>query len=816
MLNNYIKIAWRNLIKYKNYSFVNILGLAIGLAACMLIFLFIHNELGYDSYHKNADYIYRVERYGVFNGKKYHYPNISAKMAPTIAEGFPEILQYVRFRPYQLHVLDKRLTYKEERLIATDSNVFEVFSFELKRGNPNKALKDPYSVVITEEMAERYVSPGDPIGQTLTVISGNQKYNFHVTGIIEKFPRRSHFHTQFLFSFSTLKTFSPDEYNNWISMTSYTYLLLDKDSDSNLLENKFANYMKKYFAPISKKMFGSDYVDEDNELMKLSLRPLKNIYLHSDLDQEIEATGDINLIYILLAIAVLILIIACINFINLSIARSLNRTKEICLRKSMGASQSSIIIQLIGETIGVVIIAFILALFIAKLSLPLFNIIIQKELVLFHGNYLFLVIFFIFTILIGGTAGTFPAIYMSSFQPATMLKKVGRTGTGSFAIVMRKGLVILQFTISIFLLISTLFISSQLDFILNRDPGFDQTNVIDVNINDRRIKKHIKAIRTALLQDPNILQVSTTSDYLGQVNYSDPGMMIESGTGDDVTPVNQIYIDEYFIPAMKMKIIAGRNFSTKFGEDSNNNTCIINKTAAKRFGWNSPEDALGHYLVELNINAQDRKKSKIIGVVDDFNFTSSRKKIEPLAFLNDSKRAKYLYVRLSGNNISGSLDKIEETLKQFAPDHIFTSFFQDLHFVQLHKNERNIERIFMYCAGLAIFIACMGLFALAAYLINLRTKEVGIRKILGASSIKIWNILSIDFIKLVLIANFIAWPLAFYFIYHWLQNFAYRITITIWPFLLAGLMALTISVLTVSWQALKAARTNPIESLRYE
>ena len=789
MFKNYLTIAIRNLVRHKGYSLINIAGLAIGMACCLLIVLYVQYEFSYDRYHENVEQIYRV-----VDESGAQTPGL---MAPALLDDFPPIIHATRIKHFEKALIsygNKR--FYEDRVFFADPSVFEVFTFPLIKGNSKTALQAPYSMVITQEMAGKYFGEDDPIGKTITY---DNKHDFTITGVLENVPQNSHFKFDFLVSFATASDVFPnaglDKWNYWSA--THTYVLLPKDYPPTELEQQFPDFVIKYL--------GKGWVESFQT--RLHLQPLKQIHLHSNLWGEIEPNSDIKYIYLFSAIAFSILLIACINYMNLSTARYANRAREVGMRKVLGANRIQLIKQFMGESILMAFIALLLAAALMELFLPAFCSLIDRELVVnYLDNWLLLPDIIGIAMFVGIVSGSYPAFYLSAFQPLAVLRKTLQTGLARSRL--RRALVVLQFVISVVLIIATIIIYGQLNYIRNRKLGFNKEQVVVLPIRDNHVRQKTESVKNELRQNPNIISATASSYIPGGMKWI-TSFSWEGQRDDEDNTMGFSCIDHDFIQTFEIELVAGRDFSRDFVTDAKQ-AFIINEAAVKKTGWNSP---IGKRVTRFY---PEFVQGSVIGVIKDFHLESLYKTIKPLVLLIDPEGFQYLSVRIRPNDIPGTLDFIKKKWTEFSPNRPFEYFFLDNYFDKLYKAEEKLGQIFGYFTFLAIFIACLGLFGLASFATEQRTKEIGIRKVLGASIVGIVLLLSKDFTKLVIVSNLIAWPIAYYAMNRWLQDFAYRINIGVGTFLLAGAIALIIALLTVGFQAVKAALANPVEALRYE
>jgi len=801
MLKNYLKIAYRNIKKHMGYSLINVAGLAIGMACCILILLFVFDELSYDKFHENHDRIIRVTRKwfnedGVVN---LHLGHVAPPVAPLLKNDFPEIIHAVRIIGIGgLLVGNDSAFYEETRFFFAEEDIFKVFTFDMIAGDPETALRDPFSVVITDEMAERYFGTEDPIGKSLTIQASSQKADMKVTGVIKPLPHNSHFHTDFLGSFKTYEAVVGDrELQSWASNNYATYLLLPEDYDINRLKSQLDPFIDRHMS------------EGRSARTKLELQPLTDIHLYSHLDSEIEANSDITYVYVFSIIALFVLLIACVNFMNLATARSAGRAKEVGLRKVIGAQRPQLIRQFLSESIITAVISLLIALGIVLLVLPKFNQFVGRDLFLniSENISLFFFLFFI-AIFVGLVSGIYPAVFLSAFKPVRVLK--GNLDAGRKGLSFRTVLVVFQFATSIILIICVGIVSSQLDYMQSRNLGFDEEHVV-VLPSSPAIIFRLEGFKTRLLQNPNILSVSAAKRVPSGRLLDSSGARVLSG--ETSQPINfriaQLMVDYDYIPTFKMEMAAGRNFSRDMGTDPDQ-AFILNEAAVKRIGWKSAEEAIGKGF------GYGQRNGQITGVVKDFHFESLHQEISPIVMFLSKTDLAQISIRIGPENIPQTMAFLKDIWAELRPNYPFSYYFIDENFDQLYRSEENLQRIFSYFAFLSVLIGCLGLFGLASYSAERRTKEIGIRKVLGASATGLAILLSKELTKWILLANVIAWPAAYLIMSRWLQNFAYRSGIAFGTFLIAGGIAWVIAFLTVSYQAIKASLADPIAALKYE
>jgi putative ABC transport system permease protein len=782
MLSNYLKIALRNLLRHKAHSAINIAGLAIGLVCTLLIFLWVQDELSYDRFNEKGDEIYRVVETQHYSGGKV----LPAAVTPTalagaLKEEVPEITRSTRLSFNSLTVRHGE-NVSTEGVALVDPDFLEMFTLHFLEGNPKTALNEPHSLVLTVDAAKRYFGDEDPMGKTLLV---ENQYDFVVRAVIGNIPENSHLHYELLAPFAKELGSSM---NDWNTSWCYTYVLLQPNAVSKAVNGKIVDFLGQH--------------GQSNT--QLALQPLREIHLYSagKYVADIGGQGDIEYVRIFSGIALFVLLIACVNFMNLATARSERRAKEVGLRKVVGANRYHLILQFFGEAMLMTAIAFLVAIVCTQLILPEFNDLSGKTLALERLNLAAVLGFLGITVAAGVLAGSYPAFVLSSFQPAETMKK-GMTGAAGGSS-LRRILVVVQFTLSIMMIIGTLVVSGQLEYIRNKNLGFNKENVGYVWMaGDFRSKQEIA--KRQLLKIPGITGITLTSQLPTNFVSASSGWDWEGKAPDEHVLMNFESVDDDYVKTFQMQMAAGRFFSPEMATDSL--SAVVNETAVKMMGMKSP---IGKTLKGRG------KNLTIIGVVRDFNFKPIQTKIGPLVLLRNPSQYYAMIIRMKSNGISHTVTEIEKTYKEFNPETPFYFNFLDDDYNRLYRAEERTGKISEYFTFLAIFIAAMGLYGLASYTIEQRTKEIGVRKILGASVPDIIGLLTREYVWLVVLANILAWPVAYFAMNAWLEDFAYRISIGYATFLLAGGIALLIALLTVSHHAVKAAIANPVESLRYE
>lgn len=793
MIKNYFKIALRNLWRHRGFSFINIAGLSIGITAGFFIFMYVAFELSYDKFHSKADRIYRLVTDIKTPSETINTGITSWAFAPNIKADLPEVESFVRTSGVSFLVRRGNIKFQEERSMFADSAFFKVFDFKLLQGDPKTALTAPASIVFTESTAKKYFGNANPMGQTV-LVTGDAVPAI-VTGVMKDFPENSQIKADMVISMTSLtQKFNKGIDDRWGNFGATTYLLLKPGTTQKALEAKLPAFLQNR---------NGEGMKKSQMFYTLFLEPLKTVYLYSKRGGQ--ETGSISNVYIFGIVAIFILLIACINFINLTTARSVERAKEVGIRKVVGAERGQLASQFIGESVVLCLIAFILTLIFSALLLPMFNQLAGKTISTgIFSNWYYLTILFVTSVGIGLLAGIYPALVLSSFKPVMVLK--GRFSGSNKGNVLRKTLVVAQFSISIALIIGTIVVYTQMDFMRNRDLGFSKDQMLVLNTNDDPAKD---ALKQAISLLPGVKSTAAASSIPGGGNsgaYSE----IENKKGDlQIANLDLYFVDYDYVNQFKIKMVAGRSFSRSFGTDTAQ-AMLINEAAVKLFGYSSPQQAIGRRFKQWG------REGKIVGVMKDFHFRSLQEVIKPLTMRIEMRNLDLITVKVSPKNLSSTLAQIESKWKELIPNRPYNYYFLDEFFDRQYRSEQRFGKLFFNFAVLAIFISCLGLLGLASYSTLQRTREIGIRKVLGASVSGIVNLLSFDFLKLVIASFFIAMPLAWYFMHKWLQDFAYRIDISWWIFVLAGILAIMVAIATISFQAIKAAMSNPVKSLRSE
>ena len=817
MLKNYITIAFRNLEKHRFYTFINISGLSIGIASCLIIVLYVMNEFSYDKHHEKASRIYRVNGEIKFGGNHWRLAVGPAPLASALLNEFPEIESAVRFRSQGSYLVKSEgsaTSIKENSVNRTDSTFFKIFSVPVLEGDPNTALKEPNTVAISKKIAGKYFPEGNALGKTL--ILDNER-PVKVTAIYQDMPTTGHFRFDLLVS---MTGFEEAQSTQFLSNNFNTYILLKEGADAKALEAKLPGVVEKYIGPQAAAVLGGEFSMEKfkaaGNLLEYTLMPMTDIHLHSDLTAELQANSDITYVYLFAAIAVFILFIACINFMNLSTARSANRAKEVGVRKVMGSLRSHLIRQFLTESILLSLFSFALAVALAFLLLPTFNSLSQKTLELPFGAPVFYSIIILAGLVVGILAGLYPSFFLSAFKPVNVLK--GNVALGMKSGSIRSGLVVFQFVISIVLVIGTFTVNRQLNYIQNKKIGFEKEQVIVIQ-DAYALGENLRAFKTEVVRN-SFVESGTISGYLPvSGTWRNDNTFWPEGTQpteENMVGLQNWTVDYDYLKTLGMKIKSGRFFSEEFPSDST--AIVMNESAVKRF--NLEPDPLGKKISTFSGNNPDGSPNRnsvvsftVVGVVEDFHFESLKENIDPLAFFLKASNGSVAF-RFKASSTQEVINNIEKTWAKLAPGQPFQYSFLDEDFGRMYSAEQRLGKIFVIFAGLAIVIACLGLFALTSFTAEQRTKEIGIRKVLGASVGSIVFLLSKEFGKLIVVAFLIAVPLAWYGVSWWLKSYVYKVEVGVLVYLLAGVFSFAIAWATMGYQSIKAATSNPVNSLR--
>lgn len=810
MLKNYFNVTIRNILKHKFYSFLNILGLSVGVTCFLLIILYVKDELSYDKHLPDIERLYRVDFSGNVGGNSFITNLSSVPAARALVNDYPEVVSAVRFRQYGSRLLKPKGTtqlFKEERVIYADSNALEFFQLPLLEGDAKTALASPQKVAISEQVARKFFGSEQAVGKFITI---EGRTDFEITAVFKDMPRNQHFHADYLFSL-----LSSDEIKSkaWMGFNFVTYIKLAENASAAALEAKFPAMVEKYIGPEIEKFMGQsmeEFAESGNEA-GYSLFPVKNIHLHSSKLGELEANSDVNYVYIFGAIAFFILLIACINFMNLATARSANRAKEVGVRKVLGAQRGLLIKQFLSEALVLSFISFVFAYALCFALLPRFNELAEKQMLATDLlAFDFIAIMFGIMVAVGLLAGSYPAIFLSKFNPSQVLK--GRLNLGMKSGLVRSILVVFQFTMSIIMIVGTMVIYDQLSFIRSKNLGYNKDHVIIIR-DAWLLKDRLEAFKTEVLRNTAVKQ-GTISSFLPAGSSDNNNSIYFKGMNPDNESqvVNDWRVDHDYISTLGMEIAQGRDFSRDFPSDSS--AIVVNEAFVKQF---SLEEPIGEAISGYG-GSNDNPvivPYKIIGVVKDFHYASLRENIQPMLLKLGSSRGNISF-KISGENVDQTIATLMQTWDEFGPGQPFSYHFVDQQFENAHKTEIRIGSIFIVFASLAVFIACLGLFGLAAFTAEQRNKEIGVRKVLGASVSSIMSLLSWEFVKLVGISFAIAAPTAYYIMSRWLDNFAFRTNLSVTTVAVAGVLSLAVAWLTMSYQTWRAARANPVNSLRSE
>jgi len=806
MIKNFFKVALRNLWRNKLNTFVNILGLSVGIASCILISLHVMDEYSYDKFFENSDNIYRVALNRIYPENTISYAVIPHSYGPTIKEDFPEVeaqMRILRFNNELIFRYEENV-FKENNFCFADSTFFDFFSLKLLIGDPKTVLSDPTSMVMTESTAKRYFGNEDPLGKMITTPFGEIK----ISGVCEDVPENSHMDFDFLGSLFINQFIRAV---NYVSFSTHTYIKLQDGIDPDIVENKLPDLVKRYAAgQIESQMEVSyeEYTKAGNGY-NYFLQPLTSIHLHSKLESEMNPNGDFRYVLIFISIAIFILILACINFINLSTAQAAERAKEVGIRKVVGSHKKFIVRQFLFESVFVSFFSLWIGLILVELFLPTFNNLAHKTLFIdYLGNAYVLPILMLISICVGVVAGIYPSFFLSSYKPVEVLK--GKFGSSKRGRILRYSLVVFQFSISIGLIAFTLLVNSQIRYIMNKNLGFDKDKVVVV---DRifSLGENMQTFIDEVKKMPDVANVALSGTEVQGGFYF--GVMLQKDANSEILTTRGMIVDDYFVETMGLEIAEGRDFSDKFDDSLK---VIVNEAFVREFDFKEPVGA--RFRFRFN-NEDPFSEYTIVGVLKDYHYNSLHQPIQSFIIFNNEERggaARQLYVKLTNGKISSTISEIENKWNELSNDAMFSYYFLDEKLSQLYSMEKTSMKIFSLFSFLAIIIACVGLLGLASYMAIQRTKEVGIRKAMGASVSNIIMLLSYDFTKWVIVANVIAWPLAFLLMSNWLNNFAFKTNISIWIFFIAGGLALFIALFTIIFMALKAASGNPVDSLRYE
>ncbi|OJJ22629.1 hypothetical protein BKI52_07010 [marine bacterium AO1-C] len=795
MYKNYFKVAWRNLFRQKLYALLNIGGLAIGLSGFIMIVLYIQHELSYDRFYSNSDQIYRI--YQRLEGNNIQgsdfFAYTSAPVATALKREYPEVTQATCTQPQKSLLSHQKQHFWEEGLWA-DAQFFKVFPIDFIQGNPATALAQPKSIVLTQTLALKlFGQTKNVVGQTITY---RDKHRYNITGIVSDPPSNSTLQYRFIVSIYSHRGYRRAlKKETWGNNDFHTFVTLKKGSDPQTLAQKFPSLLDKYQPRDASFPFKESF----------HIQPLTDMHLETGINSDLGKKGSPRYIYLFSAIAGLVLLLACINYMNLAIARSVRRVHEIGLRKTFGAIRRQLIGQFLSEAILIAFLALLIALGLTDLLLPRFSHLMDSPLSFnLQNTPWFIPALAALVFIVGGLSGSYPAFFLSSLDPVKALK--GQLGKKFSGIKLQSWLIVLQNATSIILIISSLVVYFQFRFIQNKELGYNKDQVVSISVLDRNLHKRISAIKNEWSGNSAILHTTTSAGLPVDIRHSTIVHHLNKSLKKDGIATYRTHVDPDYLKVFGLKLIAGRNFSSQMATDATQ-ARIINESMAKALGW-TPQEAIGKTIV-------DYKKKTIIGVVKDFHMHSLRKKIAPLMLILRDDYLEYISVKVRPENMGTTIAYLESSLKKYT-SYPFEYSFIDQKYDQLYKSDERLSQMFGFFTLLSIFIASLGLFGLAAFSIERRTKEIGIRKVLGASARHIVTVMSQEFLKMILIGFMVAIPIAWYAMDHWLREFAYRIEIKWWMFVLAGVMAFLVAIVTISYQSLRAIFTNPVKALRNE
>jgi len=807
MFKNFLKIATRNFIRRKSFTFINVLGLGIGMAASILIAMWVFHEISYDEFHTDSDRIYRVERDMFFQGQRHIVPVTAATYGPTLAEDMPEVKSSMRLMNREIPMKDSKDVFQTKRVIFVDSNFFSFFSFPLVQGNPETVLKEPNSVVLTREEARRFFGDKDPINKEIEIEWYRESQTLKVTGVMDDVPENSHFNPNILVSFSTTEPEMDGQHSRWSNNYLYNYIKLDKNNDIAQVESKSPDFIRKHMSHLPD-VFNINI--DINKMLELKFRPIESIHLTSKSQYDIAKQGSMTSVIIFSIISVLILLIAAFNFMNLSTALAEKRAREVGLRKTIGASKKTLIIQFLGESLLMSLIAFILAILLIELALPVFNNLLDKSLtwkmLTQTGPLLSLITIVLGT---GLLAGLYPAFYLSSYSPIQALKNGETRGKGGFTF--RQVLVTAQFFISISLIIGTITAYRQLSYLQNKPLGFDKENMVILPYQRNQITQEFDTFKGELEKHSAIKTVANSSSVPIITDFSDTSFETELSDQNIFSMI--LPVDGDFLETYGLELVAGRGFSSE-SRMEDRSAFIVNETTVKELGVDDPQKAIG---TKYAMSGRDTTYSgRIIGVVKDFNIRPLRHEIRSLTLFPDHNWGGNVTVKVTDGQMSQALSHIEKTWKDMFPEIFYTYSIMEERVNHEYAAERQMQNILLAFTILTIFIASLGLFGLAAFMARQKAKEIAIRKVLGAETANILLQLNRTFGKWILIAVIPAIPVTWYFLDNWLSNFAYHVDLKWWIFLLAVLVSALVALITVSYQSYKAATANPVHAIKYE
>lgn len=797
MIKNYIVVALRNITKYRIYSLINILGLSIGITCSLLLLLYVRDEVSYDGFHSKAEQIYRVVTRASIQDTKLHAPVTMAPMGPALKNDYAEVEHFTRITGFgETLVTNEDIKFYEDKFYFVDSSFFEIFDFELIQGNPITCLQQPGSLVLTETLARKYFGTINPMGKTLKTETPAGEETRKVTGVMADPPSNSHLRPNALISYSSL----PEQRSQfWGNLNDYTYVVLTEGTDPDQFNKYFPDVYDKYV---------SEIFNQFNAQADFYLQPLSDIHLFSNLEVELEPAGDVSYIYIFTAIAIFMLVVACINYMNLATARSANRAKEVGVRKAMGSYKSQLVSQFLSESLVLTLLAVVISGIVVFFLIPEFNVLSGKQLSQnFIADPIILIGLLSTVIFVGGVGGSYPALYLSRFRAADVLSRNSKAGGG---VSLRRILVIIQFSISLIMIISTWVVFDQLRYIQNKNLGFNKDRVVKVLLNGEEVRDKYQVLKVTLLQNPAIEAVGSTWSTPGGNNFNLSAIKVEANDGAMIDKVFQaVAVDSDFIPTLEMELVAGRNFHKDISTDTST-AVIVNQKMVEHMDWDEP---LGKKFGVVVNEALERREVRVVGVVGDFHLRSLHEPIAPLVIHNANGNGN-MVIRIAKGDIQGGIRHLQMTWDKVVTNKPMQYSFIEQDLDEQYRADQKRGEVFAIFSMLTIVISCLGLFGLASFTAESKRKEIGIRKVIGASVPGILFMMSRDFLKLIAVAVVISFPLAYYFMDQWLSEFAFRSEMSAITFGLSALLTVVITVITISYHSLTAATSNPTRALR--
>lgn len=812
MIKNYLLTALRNIKQNSFFSFINSLGLSVGIAITIFIVSWIIDEISYDKFHVNGEKIFRIER--KFNYKDFNreIPVTSGPYGQKLVETFPEVINATRLYPLEAMLADKQNIFRKNDVFFADGGALQMFTFSFIKGD-TLALMEPNTVVLTSESANKLLGSNDIIGNSIKMNLYGRDYDLKITGIIESIPSNSHFHPKVLISISTLYPVFQPYFNDWRENFIYTYIELANTDDNIKLQEQFPKFLETNVGPIYSNLLEEG--DNINDMFKLKLKRLTDIHLHSQLEFELEKNGNLNLVYIFGAVAFLILLIASINFVNLSTAKGETRSLEVGIRKVSGAQKKQLVLQFIFESLIIAFVSFVIALVFVEILSPFYTDITGKNFDwIFFSKFKFFALLLGVVFLTGLLAGVYPAFFLSRFNPVIVLKAGKKSVSKKFSF--RTILVVFQFFISVSFVILSVLIFYQLDYIQNKDIGYSKENILIIPVDSEELYTGYESFREELLANPTVFNSVSSASVLTTSHMYETASLRKQGE-DDSHFIIFMNINYGLIETLQLNMLAGRSFLPEYS-DTSHSRFIINETTLNNLGWKNPEDAIGEPIDFITNTGDNDQKGEIIGVVKNFHFKSLHQKIEPLVFQLVPEHLSYIYIRLHDEKEQEAISYINRLWLKKFPEAEFNYFFLSDELNSQYNSEQQLKNKLMISTILAIFIACLGLLGLSVFLTRQKTKEIGIRKVMGASVSSIVRLLSVNYLKWIIISTILAWPVSYLIMNKWLNGFSAKINLLSywWVFLLSGLLAAVLSLLVVSIQTIKFATINPARSLKYE